>query len=220
MSDTNIGMIFDLDGVLIDSSEPHRLSWMRLADEIGTSITDEQFRQTFGRQNRDVIAILFGQVFSPSEMASLGERKERYYRDIVGDDLVILPGAVELVRACADIGIPCAIGSSGHPLNIQLAIDRMGVADCIQKVVTGHDVTVGKPNPEVFLLAARGLEREPGRCIVVEDAPAGVQAAIAGGMKVVAVTTEHAREKLADADWIVNSLKEITVDRLRPLADA
>lgn len=220
MSDTNMGVIFDLDGVLIDSSEPHRLSWVQLAEELGSSITDEQFRQTFGRQNRDIIPILFGDGYSVSEMDALGERKERYYREIVGDNLTILPGGVELARACSAVDIPCAIGSSGHPLNIQLAIEKMGIADCIRKVVTGHDVSIGKPHPEVFLLAAMGLECDPSRCVVIEDAPAGVEAGVAGGMKVVAVTTEHAREKLTAADLIVKSLEELTVDRLRSLMDA
>ncbi len=213
----NIGVIFDLDGVLIDSSGPHRDSWMKLANELGKPITDEQFKQTFGRQNRDIIPILFGDGYSNAEMDELGERKEQYYRDIVGDRLMILPGGVELARACRDADIPCAIGSSGHPLNIQLAIDAMGIADCIVHVVTGHDVAIGKPHPEVFLKAAAGLKREPHHCVVIEDAPAGINAAVDGGMKSIAVTTEHPREKLTAANLIVDSLEELSVASLRRL---
>jgi beta-phosphoglucomutase len=210
-----VGVIFDMDGVLIDSSDAHFASWRRLAADLGRDVTRDEFRATFGRQNRDVIPQLFGAAVSPERIDEMGERKERYYREIIRDDVPVLPGAVALVQDCVDAGMRCAVGSSGHPENIAIALRAMGVDALIQGVVTGHDVTAGKPDPQVFLLAADRIGVAPRRCAVIEDAPAGIEAALAAGMTAVAVTTEHPGERLSRAHLVAPGPDALSAERIR-----
>jgi beta-phosphoglucomutase len=208
-------VIFDLDGVLIDSSDAHLESWRRLARDLGRTVTEEQFKSTFGRQNRDIIPTLFGESLNPERIEELGETKERYYREIVRDNVPALPGAADLVRACANAGLRCAVGSSGHPKNINLALRALGIDSIIEAVVSGHDVTKGKPDPQVFLLAAQRLDLAPETCAVIEDAPAGIEAALAAGMTAIAVTTEHPQERLSHAHLIVNGPQDLSPERIK-----
>ncbi len=210
-------VIFDLDGVLIDSADAHLRSWQELAAEIGGHITQEQFLSTFGRQNRDVIPALF-RIHDPVEVDRLGERKEALYRDCIRGNVPACEHAADLVRECVTAGLQVAVGSSGHPLNIEIALQEMGIADCFDAVVAGCDVTRGKPDPEVFLLAAERLSVDPRWCVVVEDAPAAIAAARAGGMYAVGITTGHTAEELAGAHLIVNSLAELSPTVLAELA--
>lgn len=211
-------VIFDMDGVLIDSAEDHFQSWRRLAADWGTDVTREQFKTTFGRQNRDIVPILLPQACKVRDVTELGEIKERYYRDLIGEHLTLLPGAAELVSACNADGLTCAVGSSGHPENIAIALSALGVDDIIQAVVSGHDVTTGKPNPEVFLKAAERIGVAPSRCAVIEDAPAGIEAALAAGMVAIAVTTEHPAEKLAHAHLVVSGMPDLSPGLIRKAA--
>ncbi len=219
MNELSYGVIFDMDGVLIDSADAHFESWKRLAADLKQCITEQQFRATFGRQNRDVIPELFGGGFTPDAINDYGERKERYYREIVNNDIPVLPGAAELVHACRDAGMRCAVGSSGHPQNIAVTLDIMGIADAIQCVITGHDVSVGKPDPQVFQLAGEGIGLPPRRCAVIEDAPAGIAAALSAGMKAIAVTTQHDPDKLDRAHHIAAGLHDLTAAQIAGIID-
>ncbi|MEE9296683.1 MAG: HAD family phosphatase [Phycisphaerae bacterium] len=207
-------VIFDMDGVLIDSSDAHFQSWRRLAADWGSDVTLEQFRATFGRQNRDIIPLLLPEACKVRDIAELGEVKERYYRELIREQVPVLPGAAELVRACHRAGMICAVGSSGHPENIAMALRAIGVQDIIHTVVSGRDVTVGKPDPEVFLIAAKRMETTPQRCAVIEDAPAGIEAALAAGMTAIGVTTMHSRERLVRAHLVVDRLDQLSPERI------
>lgn len=211
-------VIFDMDGVLIDSSAAHFESWRRLASDLGAKVTQAQFGSTFGRQNRDIIPLLFGGSLSTHRVAELGEIKERYYRELVKDDVPVLPGAADLIRSCHGTGLRLAVGSSGHPENIAMALRVLGVDELIECVVTGEDVTVGKPDPQVFLMAAERLGVSPSSCVVIEDAPAGIDAALAAGMRAIGVTTGHPRERLAHAHLVVDGLNDLDPQRIRDLS--
>jgi len=164
--------IFDVDGVLVDSYGPHYRSWCELAAESGLSITEEQFAETFGRTSRDIIRRFWGDdAVDDARVHELDDRKEALYREIVSADFPAMDGAAELIDALHDDGILLAVGSSGPPENVGLVLERLGRRDRIGAVVTGMDVTRGKPDPQVFLIAARKLGVPPGSCVVVEDAP-------------------------------------------------
>lgn len=208
-----IGVILDMDGVLIDSAAAHFRSWQLLAEECDGSVTKEQFATTFGQQNRDIIPILFGDV-SEARMQALADRKEELYRELIRESPPIVNGAVELVRALHGAGVRLAIGSSGPRENIELVLLAMGVSDCISVVVSGDEVTRGKPDPQVFNLAAEGLGIDAARCVVIEDAPVGVEAARAAGARTVAVLMYHPRKALAEADCIVTRLADLSVDKI------
>jgi beta-phosphoglucomutase len=214
-----IGVIFDVDGVLVDSARPHFESWKRLGHEIGRDVTDGAFLETFGRQNKDVIAVLFDQ-HDPDTVVRYGNRKEAIYREIIRGVVPAMDGAVELVRALHAVGCKLAVGSSGPPENVDLVVEQMNIADCFDALITAREVTRGKPDPQVFQLAAKALGLPPARCAVIEDAPAGIAAANAAGAKSVALTGSHPTETLGAADLIVNSLRELSVERLTSLVDA
>jgi HAD superfamily hydrolase (TIGR01509 family) len=208
-----IGVIFDMDGVLIDSAGPHFRSWQLLAEECSGKVTEEQFSETFGRQNRDIIPVLFGPV-PDARMRALGDRKEEIYRDLIRECPPIVDGAVGLVRGLHGAGARLAIGSSGPAANIELVVAAMGVADCISVIVSGDDVTRGKPDPQVFTAAAERLGLEPSRCVVVEDAPVGIRAARAAGARTVAVMLHHPAEAFEDTDLVVPRLSDLTAERI------
>lgn len=216
---TAIAVIFDMDGVLVDSGAAHLESWRRLAAESGRAqITDEQFAATFGRRSSEIIEALFG-VTEPGRAGAMDERKEAIYRDLIRGRVPAMPGAVELVTRLADEGVLLAVGSSGPPENIELVCDELGIASRLSAVVTGMDVNSGKPDPDVFLVAAHRLGLPPDRCVVVEDAPSGIEAARRAGMRCIGLTSAHSAEALRAADVVVGRLADISPERIRALVD-
>jgi len=218
-TDPQLAVIFDMDGVLIDSYWAHFESWRIVAAEEGLEITEEQFSRTFGRTSREIIAALWGDKTPGEErIRELDERKEAAFRDLIRDNFPIMPGATELLDALHREGFRVAIGSSGPPENVALTVEKLGRSNIFGAIITGKDVTRGKPDPQVFLLAAERLNVPPRWCAVVEDAPPGVEAAHRAGMKAVGfASTGRTREMLAQADLIVTSLFELSPQRLRDL---
>lgn len=212
----NLGVIFDMDGVLVDSYAPHLESWRQLASELGETITEEQFAATFGRTSRDIIRQLFG-ITDDLAVKKMDDRKEAVYRNIIRDHIPAMPGAIELVKSLYAAGWKIAVGSSGPPENVKLVCDGMGWTSMLSGIVTGADVTRGKPDPQVFLLAAERLGLAAQCCVVIEDAPAGVEAAHRAGMPCVGLLGSHNPTALAAAELIVPQLAELSPDRLMKL---
>jgi len=211
-------VIFDVDGVLVDSYHAHFLSWRHLGNEHGVEVTEEQFASTFGRTSRDILA-RWDRSFDERAIARLAERKEELYRDIVRADFPTMYGAERLLDELAAAGVALALGSSGPPENVELSMEKLG-RDRFDAYVTGFDVEHGKPAPDVFLTAARRLGVSPAECVVIEDAVPGLQAAKAAEMAAVGlVSTGHTRYELiaADPDLVVAWLDELSVDTLRSL---
>lgn len=212
------GAIFDWDGVIIDSGQLHAQSWRRLAAELGKEIAPDSFIRGFGMKSAQIIAEIHGWATDPAEIARLENRKEALYREIVGRSAIApLPGVVEWLERLRVAGVPCAIASSTHRLNIDAVLDRIGLKDAFLQIISAEDVKHGKPNPEVFLKAAERLGIGAERCVVFEDAHVGIEAAHAAGMKVVAVATTHPVEQLQAADLVVRRLDELTVEQAERL---
>jgi beta-phosphoglucomutase len=214
-----LAVIFDVDGVLTDSYDAHFQSWQRMFGEIGVQFTDEQFRRTFGRTNRDIFNELYPGQMNDEEARRLGDRKEELYRKIVSETFKPLPGAVALIDALRTAGFKLAVGSSGPPENIALTLEKLGRAERFDATVTGRDVQRGKPDPQVFLLAAERLDVRPERCAVIEDAPQGIEAANRAGMTSIAVTGTATRDKLSHARLVVDSLEQLTPSKITTLID-
>jgi len=219
-----VGAVFDLDGVLIDSHDQHQRSWFMLADELGYPLTEEQFKTSFGMRNAQVIPDVFGwaEAGDAERIQELGDRKEALYRELLRTDgLEPLPGVTAFLEGLRDAGIPASVGSSTPRLNITVCLAITGLDAFFAGNYTGaEDVSRGKPDPEVFLKAARRIGREPGRCFVVEDAHVGIQAGRRAGMRTIAVTTTHPAESFTGesaADWVVVSLTEVSVGRVLAL---
>lgn len=205
-------VIFDMDGVLVDSYRAHFESWRQMGAEHGIDMTEREFATTFGRTSRDIIAHFWGddRRLGDEQIVAMDRRKEELYRRIIATDFPAMDGAVELIDNLRAAGFDLAVGSSGPPENVAAALAGLGRADRFAVTVNGMEVTRGKPDPQVFLLAAKKLNVPPTRCAVVEDAPAGLRAARAAGMAAIALTGTATREALAPlADRVVDSLREL-----------
>lgn len=213
MARDTLGIIFDWDGVIIDSAVQHEISWERLAAEEGKPLPPDHFKLGFGRKNEWIIPELLGWTRDQAEVRRLSLRKEALYREIVVErGLEALPGVHTFLDRLKAAGIPCCIGSSTHRENILTILGVLRFEGYFADMVTAEDVSHGKPDPEVFLKAAAKIKRSPSRCIVFEDAHAGIEAAGAGGMKVVGVATTHALDALAEkVDRVVHRLDELEV---------
>ncbi|MHC4624314.1 MAG: HAD family hydrolase [Planctomycetota bacterium] len=209
---STMGIIFDLDGVLIDTADFHKQSWFDLAEKEGFEITSQFFYETFGMQNYQIIPILAKRDLPPEEINRLSKWKEQRYRNLIEDAQILAAGADALLVDLKQHGFLLAIGSSAPRKNMDFVLERIGVADYFDALVVGEDVKNGKPAPDTFLKAAERLSLPPARCVVVEDAVAGVQAAKSAGMSVIALTTTRPRKELHQADLITDSLNHLKPD--------
>jgi beta-phosphoglucomutase len=208
-SNNRKGVIFDLDGVLVDTGWAHKQSWYDLAEKEGFSMTDEFFYSTFGMQNYQIIPMLLGRDAPSDQVCRLSDWKEQRYREIIVEKLAPAEGAKSLLCDLKNEGFFLAVGSSAPRANLELVLERTDLKDYFDAYVTGQDVTKGKPAPDTFLKAAEKLSLRAKDCAIVEDAVQGIEAGKAAGMPVVAVTTTRSREDLYRADIIVDSLTEL-----------
>ena len=198
--------LWDVDGTLIDSREYHWLSWQGALAEEGFRVTPEQFADSFGRRNDEILRGYFPS-YSPAEITRVGEAKEVAYRRLVrkrGIDL--LPGVRRWLERLRAEGWRQAVASSAPRANLEVIIEVLGLSDYFAAVAAAEDVTEGKPDPQVFLAAASKLGVAPGSCVVVEDAPAGTEAARRAGMRSVGVLSSHGE---LTADIVVRTLEEL-----------
>jgi len=218
-----MGVIFDLDGVLVDTSQFHKRSWLELAEREGYDMSDEFFYSTFGMQNYQILPLLAGAELPAERLEQMAQWKERRYRELMGSEVTAMEGAEELVAELKNSGFVLAIGTSTPRANLEPVLQHTGFGDFFDAYVTGEDVTNGKPAPDTFLKAAERLGAKPSCCVVVEDAIPGVAAAKNAQMIAVAVTTTRKREELHRADIVVDSLMELKasdfVKLLRVAAD-
>jgi beta-phosphoglucomutase len=195
-------VIFDVDGVLVDSYDAHLESWVQLARRTGITFTEHHFAHTFGRTSADILRAYWAgsTLLTPSRIRELDDEKEAIFREIITESFPAMPGAAQCVRELHGAGILIALGSSGPPENIHLVSEALGITDLLSAVVTGRDVTAGKPDPEVFLIASQRLGIAPMHCAVVEDAPAGIEAAIAANMMAIGFPSKgRTRAELSNA---------------------
>jgi beta-phosphoglucomutase len=185
------GVIFDLDGVLLDSAEHHRLAWERLAVEQGVSTGDDFFREHFGRTNASILPIFLGRELDPEELRRISEHKEALFREVAHGAISLFPGVTPLLEDLKGAGWRIALGTSTPRSNVDFLFRELGLEKYLEASTSSDDVRLGKPDPEVFLKAAGKLGLPPERCVVVEDSPIGVEAALAAGMKCAAVASTH-----------------------------
>ncbi|XUX00106.1 MAG: tRNA (adenosine(37)-N6)-threonylcarbamoyltransferase complex dimerization subunit type 1 TsaB [Dehalogenimonas sp.] len=214
------GVIWDLDGVIIDSADLHFQAWHETLARHGVSMDREQFEQGFGQRNDDIIVGIIRQPMSADEIAVIGKEKEADYRRLVQGHARFFPGVLELMSSLKEGGFKQAVASSAPADNLKLVIAEMRLEPFISATVDASGVSRGKPDPEVFLKAAEKLGLSPKACLVIEDAVAGVEAAKRGGMAVVAVTNTHPREKLAAAELVLSSLEDVESSQLLELINA
>ena len=210
-------VLWDVDVTMIDSSEYHWLSWRETLAAEGFALTRGQFTAVFGRRNDEILRGYFGEDYPPAEVARVGDAKERLYRELVRErGISLLPGVGRwLARLKAGAWLQ-AMASSAPRANLEAIAEALDLRGYFDAVVSAEDVTRGKPDPEVFLVAARKAGVPPRRAVVFEDAPFGIQAAKAAGMHAVGVTTTQPAAVLraAGADEVVDRLAAYDVPGL------
>ena len=204
-------VIWDMDGVISDTGPYHQRSWREVMAGRGIEVTEEDFRRSFGQRNDTIIRGLMGGEVSQNEIEVISREKEIHFRRIARDKLEPLPGVVPLLGSLQKEGYRMALASSAPMANISLIVRKLGVSGCFSTLVGSEDVTEGKPSPMVFLVASARLGVAPARCLVIEDAVAGVAAARRAGMFCLAVTNTHPAERLREADLVVSSLTEVSL---------
>ena len=199
-----------MDGVLVDTGRYHEQSWFDILTAAGHTFPSDFFKRTFGMNNAGVLGTLFGRPATSDELA-LADRKEALFREIIAGQAQPLPGVREWLSKLHGRGVPLAVASSAPQANIDVLLDALGIRAFFDTEVSAEKMP-GKPDPAVFLEAARRLGLTPERCVVVEDAIAGVAAAKRAGMRCLAVTNTNPPAALAAADWIVDSLADLPDD--------
>ena len=213
-----LGALFDWDGVVIDSSSQHEKSWELLAEEIGKPLPANHFVRGFGMKNQVIIPNILGWTNDPDEIEAWSLHKEALYREIIrAEGIQPLPGVTEWLDILHDRGVPCAVASSTHRENVEVVFDVIGIRARFAAVVTAEDVKHGKPDPEVFVTAAKRIGRQPKECVVFEDAHVGIEAGLAAGAHVVAVATTNPLKDLHKAHLAVQTLHDIDWETLTSL---
>ena len=212
-------VIFDMDGVLVNSYQAHYRSWQMLAQRHGLDLTEQQFATTFGRTSRENIRTFWPHV-RQTDIPAWDDQKEAFYRQILEQDFPAMDGVNELLEDLHRARFKLAVGSSGPPPNVAVVVRCLRAGRLLDATVNGSDVHLGKPDPAVFLTAARRLGVQPRCCAVVEDAPVGVEAARRADMASIALTGTASPEELAGADLVVDSLRALWAQRIARLIDA
>ena len=211
-------VLFDLDGVLVSTDEYHYRSWKKLSDEEGFNFFDHEFNHKFRGVARmecvEIITKASGRIYSPEQKQELADRKNRYFAESLSSVTTeaLLPGALSALHELKNRGIKIAVASNSR--NALTIIKQVKIEQLLDAVIDGHQIENSKPDPEVFLLAAKKVNTSPDHCLVVEDAVAGIESARRAGMKALGIGT---RERLPNADIVVPNLSAISVDELLKL---
>jgi HAD superfamily hydrolase (TIGR01509 family) len=203
-------VLWDLDGTLVDSAEFHWQAWRDVMAAEGAPVTYDQFVHSFGKRNDLILTGWLGDDVDPDRMRRLGEAKEAHFRELVrAHGIAPLPGVRDWVTRLANDGWRHAIATSAPRENLETLVDAMDMRPLFDAGIAAEDVTHGKPDPEVFLIAAGRLYAAPQHAIVVEDAPMGIEAGRRAGMRTIGVSRMH---QLPHADLYVPTLPELALD--------
>jgi beta-phosphoglucomutase len=203
-------VLWDVDGTLLDSAEYHWLAWQETMAAEGHDVTHEQFISTFGQRNETILHEWLGPALAPRELDRIAEAKERRYRHLIRTrGAECLPGVRRWLDRLHEEDWRQVVASSAPLLNIQTILEALAIGGCFDAIASSEDVQRGKPDPQVFLAAAAKVAVPPQRCIVVEDAPAGIEGGRRAGMRTIGVCSSHAT---LQADWVVRSLDELPDD--------
>ena len=205
-----IALIFDMDGVIIDSNPLHRQAWAAFNRRYGLETTEEMQLRMYGKRNDQIVRDYFGEGITPEEVDARGRAKERLYREMLTGrtEEMLVPGLRAFLERYRDL--PMGVGSNAEPENIALVLDETGLRRYFRAVVDGHQVRHPKPHPEVYLRVAELLETDPAECVVFEDSHSGAAAAVAAGMRVIGISTTH--DNLSGTSITIDNFRSRNLD--------
>ena len=209
------GVVFDMDGVIIDSHPAHRLAWKVFLESVGRETCDEDLDFILdGCKRAEILKHFLGEL-APKQIAEYGDRKDELLQKH-SDAIQPMPGVVELLGRLSEAGIPSAVATSASRHRAFGTLDELGLTRCFRTIVTGDDVTSGKPDPAIYRLAAQRLQECPERLVAVEDAAAGVKSARAAGMRCLGVAPSRRASLLrtAGADPVIQDFRSFSLVQL------
>jgi beta-phosphoglucomutase family hydrolase len=205
--------IFDMDGVLVDTIPIHKEAWMLLAEQGGHPFSNESFYAGNGSTAQEHIQHIYRWTDEPEAIKRLVTEKETiYWTQIARAGVTPVKGVVSVLEQLTSMGVPCAVGTSAGQENMHLILKKAGIEAYFQAFACSDEVARGKPAPDIFLCAAARLKVAPEDCLVFEDAPLGIAAAKAAGMRVVAIATTHSKDELSQADEVIASFDQLSLD--------
>jgi beta-phosphoglucomutase len=211
------GVVFDMDGVLIDSHPVHRRAWRRFLESVGRSTTENELDFILDGRKREEILRYFFEDIAPEQIEEYGSRKDEMLREI-GDEMQPVPGVVSFIEELSESGIRVALATSARRRRVEGTLTDLGLAHYFSPIVTGDEVYAGKPDPAIYRLAAERMQESPEHLLAVEDAVAGIKSAIGAGIRCMGVAPEQRAEALRAAganpiiaDFRKLSLAEITI---------
>lgn len=208
-------VLFDMDGVIVDSEPLHVAAFQATLKRYGHDLTDQQYKQHFaGKTDEAGFRQYFQFINEEIELPVIMDEKAATYLQLAADQLVPYPGVIELIHALAAQNTPLALVTGSLRAEAEITLRTFNIAAFFSQVIAAEDITQSKPSPEGYLKAAKALGVDPASCIVIEDAPSGVAAAKAAGMRCVAVTTTHTKQELSAATRVIDQLRAGCIDGL------
>ncbi len=207
-STTVKALIFDMDGTIIDNMMVHHRAWQQLLGELGYSWTLEEIKARVWGKNEEIFERLFPGKFSPEQVVELTDRKERRYVEIYRPDIAMLAGLEKLLEDARATGVRLGIATAAPKICVDFVRDALSLENYFDTIVDAQQVSRGKPHPEGFLLAAESLGVSPEECVVFEDAPVGVEASQAAGMRTYVVLTTHTQDEFSRFDNVQGFIRD------------
>ena len=216
MTDLSFGVLFDMDGVIVDSNPAHKIA-INLFCKNHNKVVDDLFMQSkiYGRTNQEWIPELFELALSELQLLEYANEKEQLFRDIFKSDLLPVAGVIEFIDHLNSHQIKIAVATSAPGENAEFILTGLKIKNRFEAILDASHVKKGKPNPDVYIKAAAAIGFAPKQCIVVEDSLAGVQAGKSAGCKVIGITTTHSREELNACDLVVDDFVGLGMKELR-----
>lgn len=213
--ENKLAILWDLDGTLVDATELHYKSWKITPAEHDINFSREKFLATYGWNNRAILTDSLG--FNSQKLVEeISQHKASWFRNNVDDNVILLPGVLDWLERFINWGFPQAIATSAPLANIFTLTDATGIRSYFDALASAENLP-SKPNPAVFLKAAKMLNTPPEQCLVIEDAPSGIEGAKRAGMKCLAVLTTNSAEKMQSANFVVESMDKFNIEDARSL---
>lgn len=213
---TDLAVIFDLDGVVVDNASYHIRAWKTMAEKYGFAVTEDEIKsELFGKFNNEIIEYLLKRKPTKEEIKKYADEKETLYREFIRPEIRPLAGLPEFLGELKQNNVKIALATAAPDENVEFILGKTGLTDYFPVIVNENDVEHGKPDPEIFLKSAEAIGAAPEDCIVFEDSVHGVEAGKRAGMKVVGVATTNPPEKLSAADLVIRDFREVGLGRLK-----
>ncbi len=213
----NIGVIFDMDGVIVDNSKYHIRAWIEFIKKFHLELSHEEVNSWFGNTNRLILQRLFNDNLTEEKIAEYSDQKEILYRKIYEDEIKPLDGLIPFLKELKQDGCKLALATSAPPQNVEFVLSKTGVKNYFEVITDDTGIKNGKPDPEIFLKTAEKLDISPSACLVFEDSFHGIESANNAGMKVVGVSTTNPAKKLSNTEFNISNFNDISLKEVHKI---